>query len=123
MNSSPTTTGPTSHNHCTPPFILERGTSRGISQRESCTNFDGFEFDWPGRERWAVMLDCCREHFFAVEEWWTVKRTGSGELGISPPPTLLPMDDDERTPARPRQTAEQCYDEVSFSTSWTLLAG
>lgn len=122
MISSPTTIDPTFLDQSTtPPFGMARGTSPGVARPASPTDFGDFEFDWPGRERWAVMVDRCREHFFAVEEWWTVKRSGSGEFGISPPPTLLPMEDDPRTPARPLQTAER-YDEVGFSTSWTLLA-
>ena len=74
------------------------------------------EMEWPGCHRWAVLMDEFREHFYGVEEWWAVKRVGSGEMGISPPPTLMSMDDYER----PRQSAEPC-EGVGFASGWTLL--
>lgn len=111
MNSSPTTNGPTSPNQSIPPFM---------AQPVGLTHFDDFEFEWPGRDRWAVMVDRVREHIFAMEEWWTVRRSGSGDLGISPPPRLLPMDDDAQTRARPSQTTKR-HDGVGFAAGWTLL--
>jgi hypothetical protein len=98
MLSNSTSTGQTSPSLSHPSC----GDVRPTRLRE----VEALEFDWPGRDRFAVVVARVREQFSTLEEWWTVRRSGSGELGISSPPVFR----------------SQGSDSVGFAQSWRLLA-
>ena len=39
-----------------------------------------FEMQWPGAQRWELLMEQMREHFSGLEEWFEVSRTSSGKL-------------------------------------------
>ena len=89
-----------------------------MSSSQTSTGPSGlnFEMQWPGFQRWEILLEQFREHVMGLEEWFEVKRLGSGKLGICPPPKPMAMNDYEQ----PRQPAEPGIG-VGFTSGWTLL--
>ena len=77
-----------------------------------------FEMQWPGLQRWEILMEQFREHVMGLEEWFEVKRQGSGELGICPPPKSMSMSMDDYE--QPRQPAERGTG-IGFTSGWTLL--
>jgi hypothetical protein len=99
-------------------LIAQRHKPRRTIMTSNPTNptSSHFQLEWPGCQRWEMLMDQFREQLSGIDEWWSVQRVRSGELGISEPPAFEATNDY----SEPRPSEERWVG-VGFASSWTLL--